>query len=146
LAGRVIDFTSFLVDVAQLPAGSLASQAHQVVTYHDSCQGLNALNLHDQPRRILHDVLGYEVRELEENRVCCGFGGSFGFDYPEISERLLNRKLDNAEATGAPLLVTDNQGCILHLRGGCDATCRSLRIKHIAELVAERLKAMDPTL
>jgi L-lactate dehydrogenase complex protein LldF len=146
LAGRVIDFTSFLADVAKLPAGSLASETKQVVTYHDSCQGLNALDLHDEPRTILRDVLGCEVRELQENRFCCGFGGSFGFDYPEISERLMNRKLDNAEATGAPLLVTDNQGCILHLRGGCDAEHRTLRIKHIAELIAERLKALDPTL
>jgi Fe-S oxidoreductase len=146
LARRVIDFTSFLTDIAQLPAGSLARKDRQAVTYHDSCQGLNALNLHDQPRRILHDVLGYEVRELQENRICCGFGGSFGFDYPEISERLMNRKLDNAQATGAPLLVTDNQGCILHLRGGCDAAHRNLQVKHIAELVAERLKALDPTL
>jgi L-lactate dehydrogenase complex protein LldF len=146
LAGRVIDFTTFLVDVAKLPSGSLAGPDGPVVTYHDSCQGLNALGLHDEPRRILRDVLGFEVRELEENRVCCGFGGSFGFDYPEVSARLMNRKLDNAQATGAPLLVTDNQGCIMHLRGGCDAGHRNLQVKHIAELVAERMKALDPSL
>ncbi len=33
----------------------------------------------------------------------------------------MNRKLDNAAATGAHTVVTDNQGCIMHLRGGCDA-------------------------
>jgi Fe-S oxidoreductase len=107
---------------------------------------LNALDLYDEPRRILRDVLGCELRELEENRVCCGFGGSFGFDYPEVSARLMNRKLNNAEATGAPVLVTDNQGCITHLRGGCDAGERSLRVMHIAELIAERMKALDPRL
>ncbi|MFL5760012.1 MAG: LUD domain-containing protein [Thermomicrobiales bacterium] len=146
LAGRVMDFTTFLTDVAQLSAGSLAGPERPVVTYHDSCQGLNALELHDEPRRILRDVLGYDVRELEDNRVCCGFGGSFGFDYPEVSARLLNRKLDNAQATGALVVVTDNQGCILHLRGGCDAGGRALQVKHIAELVAERMKALDPEL
>jgi Fe-S oxidoreductase len=146
LAGRVMDFTTFLANVAELPAGCLAGENPLVVTYHDSCQGLNALDLYDEPRRILRDVLGCEIRELQENRVCCGFGGSFGFDYPEVSERLMNRKLDDAQGTGAPLLVTDNQGCIMHLRGGCDAGHRNLRIKHIAELVAERLKAIDPTL
>ncbi len=51
----------------------------------------------------------------------------------------MNRKLDNATATGAPMIVTDNQGCIMHLRGGCDASGRKLQVKHIAELVAERL-------
>ncbi len=51
----------------------------------------------------------------------------------------MNRKLDNAAATGAPVVVTDNQGCIMHLRGGCDASGRPLKIRHIAELVAERI-------
>ncbi|MGH2532250.1 MAG: LUD domain-containing protein [Thermomicrobiales bacterium] len=140
LASRVMDFTTFLDRVAALPAGSLAGPAREVVTYHDSCQGLNALGLREEPRRILRDVLGYEVRELEENTLCCGFGGSFSFDYPEVAERLMNRKLDNAQATGAPIVVTDNQGCILHLRGGCDAGKRPLQVRHMAEFVAERLR------
>jgi L-lactate dehydrogenase complex protein LldF len=146
LAARVMDFTSFLDRVADLPERSLAGGQIGTVTYHDSCQGLNALGLRAEPRRVLVDVLGCEVKELEENTVCCGFGGSFGFDFPEVSERLMNRKLDNAQATGAPVLVTDNQGCIMHLRGGCDASGRPLKVVHLAELVAQRLRALDPTL
>ena len=91
-------------------------------------------------------MLGLQVSELDENRLCCGFGGSFGFDYPEISERLLTSKLDNATATGARTLVTDNQGCIMHLRGGCDASGRKLQVKHIAELLAERIREIQPGL
>ncbi len=143
LAPRVIDFTSFLTNIAQVPAGSLlpTDGAPETVTYHDSCQGLNALDLHAEPRQILRDILGCEVRELDENTLCCGFGGSFSFEYPAVAERLMNRKLDNATATGAPMIVTDNQGCIMHLRGGCDASGRKLQVKHIAELVAERMAA-----
>ena len=112
-----------------------------MVAYHDSCQGLNALGLSDAPRRILGEVLGHEVRDLAESRVCCGFGGSFSFDYPRISERLMNRKLDDAEATGALEIVTDNQGCIMQLRGGSDAQGRPLEVHHLAELVAEGVDA-----
>ena len=107
---------------------------------------MNALGLQDEPRRILHDVMGIEIKELPENTVCCGFGGSFSFEYPEIAERLMNRKLNNAETTGAHTIVTDNQGCIMHLRGGCDAGHRNLNVKHIAELLAERVRAIDPSL
>jgi iron-sulfur cluster protein len=145
LATRVMDFTSFLIDVAKLPVGSLTGGERVTVTYHDSCQGLNALGLREEPRRLLRDVLGCDVRELAENSLCCGFGGSFGFDFPAISERLMNRKLDNAQATGAPILVTDNQGCIMHLRGGCDAAGRPLRVVHLAELVAERIAGAQIT-
>jgi iron-sulfur cluster protein len=145
LAGRVRDFTTFLTEVAALPTGSLATGTPAVVTYHDSCQGLNALGLREEPRRILRDVLGCEVRELAESTLCCGFGGSFSFEYPAVAERLMDAKLDDAERTGAPIVVTDNQGCILHLRGGCDARGRRLHIRHLAELVAERIREVDRT-
>src|SRR5688500_5539476 len=146
IAKKVIDFTSFVDSVAALSAGSLAYTKRRVVAYHDSCQGLNALGLSEAPRRILADVLGHEVRNLAETRVCCGFGGSFSFDYPRISERLMNRKLDDAEATGAPEIVTDNQGCILQLRGGSDAQGRRLEVIHLAQLVAEGIEAANERL
>jgi iron-sulfur cluster protein len=142
LTGKVRDLTSFLVHDAQLQPGALAEDGSaETVTYHDSCQGLNALGLSAEPRYLLNDVLGVEIRELDENRLCCGFGGSFGFDYPEVSERLMNAKLDNAAATGARTVVTDNQGCIMHLRGGCDAKRRPMSVNHIAELIAQRIRA-----
>jgi Fe-S oxidoreductase len=138
---KILDFTSLIDEVAKLPAGSLAHAEARTVAYHDSCQGLNALNLRAAPRRILHDVLGHDVRDLRESRLCCGFGGSFSFEYPEISERLMTRKLDDVADTGAMEVVTDNQGCILQLRGGADAQGRPLQVRHIAELVAEGIDA-----
>jgi Fe-S oxidoreductase len=141
LASKVRDLTTFLVHEAQLQAGVLASRENEAVTYHDSCQGMNALGLSSEPRFLLTDVLGIPVSELDENRLCCGFGGSFGFDYPEVSERLMNGKLNNAAATGAKTLVTDNQGCIMHLRGGCDAGKRPMTVSHIAELIASAIRS-----
>ncbi|MDP9362867.1 MAG: LUD domain-containing protein [Chloroflexota bacterium] len=143
LAPRVRDFTSFVVGDAALAPGSLAGGSSRAVAYHDSCQGSNALGLRDEPRRLLREVLGDEPRELDEATLCCGFGGSFSFEYPEVARRLMERKLDDAERTGAPVLATDNQGCIMHLRGGCDASGRPLRVAHLAELVAERLRERE---
>ena len=146
LASKTMDFTSFLVNEARIPAGTLASETvTPVVTYHDSCQGLNALGLHDEPREVLTELLGCQVRELEGNRTCCGFGGAFSFDYPDIAERLMTRKLGNADATDAPLVVSDNQGCIMHLRGGADVQARSIKVAHIAELVAARIGQLEPS-
>jgi Fe-S oxidoreductase len=145
LAAKVMDFTSFMERVAALPGGSLAAAESLVVTYHDSCQGSNALGLREEPRRLLQETLGCELRELEETTLCCGFGGAFSFDYPEVASRLMNRKLDNAAATGAGIVVTDNQGCIMHLRGGADASGRPIEIKHIAELIADRIEERERT-
>jgi Fe-S oxidoreductase len=136
-----MDFTSFLVNVANIPPGSLTSadSTTRAVTYHDSCQGLNALDLSAEPRYLIEQVMGDTIMELPENTLCCGFGGTFSIDYPDVSRRLMDRKLDNAEATGARVIVTDNQGCIMHLRGGIDAEGRQMEVRHIAELLAERV-------
>jgi len=139
LSKKVLDFTTFLNEIAKLESGSLVRGEPQVVTYHDSCQGMNALGLKQQPRRLLTEVMGCDLREIDDIPMCCGFGGSFGFDYPEVAERLMNRKLDAAQKTAAPVVLTDNQGCIMHLRGGCDAQGRSLKVQHIAEVIADRL-------
>jgi len=43
----------------------------------------------------------FGVRPAKDEDVCCGFGGSFSVEFPELSAELLSRKLDNVEATGA---------------------------------------------
>ena len=146
LAAKVMDFTSFLEQVAKLENGALAGGPSITLTYHDSCQGMNALGLKSEPRRLLSDVLGCELRELDDIPMCCGFGGSFSFVFPEIAQRLMDRKLDAAEKTGARILVTDNQGCIMHLRGGCDLAGRPLEVRHIAEIIADRLDEIASTM
>lgn len=143
LTARIMDFTSFLVNVAKLRPGSLASGDGRTVTYHDSCQGLNALGLGPEPRYLIEQVMGDRLVELAENRLCCGFGGSFSLEHPGVAQRLMDRKLDNAQATGAMVVVTDNQGCIMHLRGGVDAEGRPMQVRHIAELLAERVAQLS---
>src|SRR5206468_679252 len=141
LAGRVIDFTHFVHDLAKLPPGSLAGGPPLRVTYHDSCQSHNCLKLRPEGRAIVTDVLGLELVEMAESSFCCGFGGSFSFEFPEVSRRILARKLAHADETGAEVIVTDNPGCIMQIRGGLDAAGKPLRMLHLAELVAERLES-----
>ncbi len=138
LADKVMDTTSFLVNIARLQPGSFAAESPREVTYHDSCQGLNALGLLPEPRYLIEQVMGDTLVELPE-QLCCGFGGSFSIEHPRVAQRLMDRKLNGADGTGNRLLVTDNQGCIMHLRGGIDAEGRRIEVKHIIELLAERL-------
>ena len=139
LASRVVDFVTFIDRVAKLPAGALASPETPTLTYHDSCQSHNCLNLHAEQRRLLGDVVGCNLVEMNESSACCGFGGSFSFDHPKVAERVVRRKLKHIDETGAGVVVTDNPGCILHLRGAAEASGRSLRIAHLAEIMADRL-------
>ncbi|HVS06817.1 MAG TPA: LUD domain-containing protein [Candidatus Dormibacteraeota bacterium] len=140
LRERVRDLASFLVNVARLPAGALANPSNDVVTYHPFCQSLNVLHADQAARRLLIEVCGLELRELPEANVCCGFGGSTSFDAPEVARGIVDRKLSNIDSSGADVVVTDNPGCILHLRGAAHASRRRLRVLHLAEIMASRLE------
>lgn len=60
-------------------------------------------------------------------------------EHPEVAREIVARKLDNVAQTEAAVLVTDNPGCLLHLRGAADARSMRLRLAHVAEILAERL-------
>jgi L-lactate dehydrogenase complex protein LldF len=140
LAARTLDLVSFMARVAKPPAGALARAGRtEPVTYHSFCQSTNVLGIADLAPRLLRDVCGVEVRDLPEGEVCCGFGGSFSIDHPGVARAIVARKLDNVAQTGATVLVTDNPGCLLHLRGAADARGMRLRLAHVAEIVAEQL-------
>jgi L-lactate dehydrogenase complex protein LldF len=155
LSDKVVDFTHFMdkllfgqdirgrgvskEDAKKIGEGNTLAERNEVVTYHDSCQSCNCLHLRPEARRIIQDALGLELREMPQSDVCCGFGGSTSLEHPEVSERLLNNKLQNAESTGATLLVSDNPGCLMHLSGGVDAQGKPIRVLHLAQLMAEHL-------
>ncbi|MDQ3705979.1 MAG: LUD domain-containing protein [Chloroflexota bacterium] len=142
LKEKVIDFVTFMDRVAQLEPGALSRPGSSIgpITYHSFCQSTNVLGINEAPKRIIRDVLGLELRDLPEGTVCCGFGGSTSIGHPEVASQILKRKLDNLASTGAKVLVTDNPGCIMHLRGGIDAAKMDVKVMHLAELMAVQLK------
>jgi len=144
LAGKVMDFASFVEHVLLANGRKLPVRDRKgddvIVTYHDSCQSINCLGLRSEARRIIQDELGLELREMPQSEVCCGFGGSTSLEHGDVSERIMNNKLNNAQSTGATVLVADNPGCLMHLRGGVDASGRKMRVLHLAQLIAEQLE------
>jgi iron-sulfur cluster protein len=144
LADRMFSFATFLEKVLRPEPSWFAPRGGSVrVTYHDSCQSKNSLGIGPEPRRILTECLGYELVEMEEPAFCCGFGGTFSLEYPDVSGRILSWKLDHIQRTQAQVVVTDNPGCLMQLRGGIEAAglAGKVRVAHLAELMAERLAA-----
>ncbi|MGZ3644213.1 MAG: LUD domain-containing protein [Ktedonobacteraceae bacterium] len=144
LAEKVMNFASFVDHVLlengrKLPVRKINSD-NVVVTYHDSCQSINCLGLHSEARHIIQDSLGLELREMPQSDVCCGFGGATSIEHGDVSERIMNNKLNNAESTGATVLVADNPGCLMHLRGGVDIGGRRIRVLHLAQLIADQIE------
>jgi L-lactate dehydrogenase complex protein LldE len=42
-------------------------------TYHDSCAGLRECKIKTEPRKLLANVKGLELAEMNDVETCCGF-------------------------------------------------------------------------
>jgi L-lactate dehydrogenase complex protein LldE len=133
LSVRVHEFTEYLVDVREVTALS----AHWVgkLSYHPSCHLLRSLGVDRQPRALLAAVSDAEIIELPEREDCCGFGGVFSVEHPELSAEFLKRKIANLDKTGSPTLVVADTGCLMHIQGGLARQGKNQRVLHIAEVL-----------
>ncbi|MBA2690040.1 MAG: (Fe-S)-binding protein, partial [Burkholderiales bacterium] len=107
------------------------------VTYHDSCAGLRELGIKMQPRQLLGEIPGLQIREMPEAEKCCGFGGTFSIKLGEISTRMAENKCLNVEASGSDALVGGDLGCLLTIEGRLRRRGDSrTRVYHVAEVLA----------
>lgn len=135
LAARTFELTVFLKDIARIKPRASPPSKYPAVTYHDGCAGLRELGIKDQPRQLLRDLCGIEVKELQQTEVCCGFGGTFCAKMPEISGKMVNDKLDHALGTGARVLTGGDLGCLLHIAGRALRRGDDIEVRHVAELL-----------
>jgi L-lactate dehydrogenase complex protein LldE len=96
------------------------------------------MNIDAQPRVLLANVKGAQIVELPAAEDCCGFGGIFSMEHPELSAELLKRKITNLEATESPTLVVAEAGCLMHIAGGLHRKKKKQRVMHIAEILNHR--------
>ncbi len=131
---RVFEFTEYLVD--HLGVQDVGARFPHLITYHSSCHLLRELGVDHQPRTLLAHVREANFLELPYATECCGFGGVFSVEHPEISAAMLERKLRNIDSCGAPFVVTCDAGCMTNINGGLQRAKKTQRALHIAEVLA----------
>jgi L-lactate dehydrogenase complex protein LldE len=134
IAAKMHELISFLVRVRGLK--NVDARCEKRVCYHDSCSSLREMNVRSEPRALLRSVQRLHLEELKEPEVCCGFGGLFSVKYPEISERMADDKIADAQSTGAGLMLGGDLGCLLHLKGRMQRKGIDTRVRHVAEVLA----------
>lgn len=132
LAARTREFTRFLAETGARPSGKLGDGP---ITYHASCHGLRDLAILEEPKALL-DGAGCDRVELEGEDECCGFGGLFSVEMPEISMAMMQTKIDNVVASGATTLVGIDVSCLMHLEGGMRRRGVPIDVKHVAQVLA----------
>ncbi len=133
VAKRTYEFTQYLVDV--IGVENLDAKFPHKISYHASCHLLRDLEIDEQPQRLLEKVKEAELIPLPKREECCGFGGLFSIEHPEISKAMLDRKIDNFIASGASVLVSCDAGCVAHISGRLHRNKISLQAVHIADIL-----------
>jgi glycolate oxidase iron-sulfur subunit len=140
-AGNVRDITEWLDQIVpvELPAKASIPKS---ITYHEPCHLANVQGVRRQPRALLARLQhkGSEMRELNDPIRCCGSAGIYNLTHPGMSKELLDRKMDDIQATGAEVVVSANPGCLLQLEWGAKRTGSNVQVKHITQILVEALE------
>jgi L-lactate dehydrogenase complex protein LldE len=138
VTSRTYEFVEFLDRVLKVDLSKLSLPKPEVVTYHYTCH-LRGLGVTDQAVRLLRQMGNVEFRSLEKTDQCCGFGGTFAVKYPAISGAIVEDKVKCLAATGAETAVCNEAGCTMNIAGMCHRAGVRLRVRHLAELIAEAM-------
>lgn len=137
LAGRVFELTQFLVHVCEVSYEDLGPPTR--VAWHASCHSRREMGVSSEPREIIGQLENVELRELERERECCGFGGTFSVRHGGISEAMATDKARDIENAGAEVFLTGDCGCLMNIAGRMKAMGSKPEGKHIAEFLWERI-------
>jgi glycolate oxidase iron-sulfur subunit len=103
------------------------------VAFHAPCSLQHGQQIKGTVENLLTNA-GYTLTTIEDSHLCCGSAGTYSLLQPDLSEQLLNRKIENIEREHPKYIVTANIGCLTQLQSGTKT-----RVLHWAELLEEAL-------
>ncbi len=90
------------------------------------------------PRTIIKALPGvdfHEMYRIKENSFCCGAGGGVRAQYPDFSLNTASRRLDEAEAVEADIVLTECPFCWRNLSDANERDNHGMEVYGILELI-----------
>ena len=139
---RVRDVTEFLDEIGIGPElGALEA----TVTYQEPCHLAHAQRISAAPRRLLRQIPGLRLREMNESSLCCGSAGIYNVTQPQMAARLGRRKIERILEVSPDIVATANPGCALQVANGLRSGGHPIAVKHIVDLLDASYAAYKPT-
>jgi glycolate oxidase iron-sulfur subunit len=139
LAARTQDVIAYVGEHMEwLP--EMAAHGERVrVTYHDPCHLLKGQGVGILPRRLLQRLPNVEFVEMEGADACCGGGGSFQVEHPEVSAAITARKVESIQRAGAEVVATGCPGCRLTIAAHLGAE-KPIQVLHPVQLIERAMR------
>jgi L-lactate dehydrogenase complex protein LldE len=133
LANKTYELTQFIVEV--LKCEDIGAKLDGTATYHSSCHMTRLLGASTSPLTLLENVDGLELIPLPNSHDCCGFGGTFSVKMGQISEQMVDEKVNCIENTDAEYVIGGDCGCLMNIGGRIERKGKPIKVMHIAEVL-----------
>ena len=139
VSGKICEVTDYLdrVGLAKKPG-----RIDKAFTYHVPCHRNWTRTVGDAPRKVLTQIPGTELREMDKPDRCCGAGGTFYMGHGEIAQGIRDRRIGQIVETGADTVVTQCPTCRFYIEQGLEG--KNVSVVHPMVMLA-RAYAFDLT-
>jgi glycolate oxidase iron-sulfur subunit len=134
-AAKVKDAQEFLATVGLTTKLSPLTDKPLNLVYQDACHLLHGQKISVQPRQLLKQIPGVNLKEPLDAALCCGSAGVYNMLQPEIAEELGKQKVQNLLNTGAELIASANPGCSLQITKHLQSQEQDISVMHPMELL-----------
>ncbi len=142
-AAKVKDVQEFLAEVGlTAPLSPLQSEPLTLV-YQDACHMLHGQRISLQPRQLLRQIPGVQLREPIDAALCCGSAGIYNILQPDIAAELGEQKVRNLLNTGATVIASANIGCFVQISQHLAKQGRQLPVLHPMQLLDYSIRGMQ---
>lgn len=135
-ASKVKDIQEFIAEISlTTPLKPIAAE-ELIIVYQDACHLLHGQKISLQPRQLLRQIPGVQLREPLDASLCCGSAGVYNMLQPETAAELGRQKVANLLDTGASIIASPNPGCSLQIQQHLESHHNSqIRLLHPIELL-----------
>jgi glycolate oxidase iron-sulfur subunit len=131
LGARVRDVSELLAAAGPVPGHPLPLR----VTYDAPCHLIHAQGVVLPPLAVLAAIPGLDLVPLRDTEMCCGSAGIYNLIEPDVSNAVLDPKLENIAETGAPFVVSGNPGCLMQIGAGLLRSGSKAQAIHLVDLL-----------
>jgi len=146
---RTFDLCEYLHDelkIKELKIDGKPIRFPHKVSLHQSCHGLRELRINscsenmtkrdNKVRGLMDLVEGIEWCTLSRVDECCGFGGTFAVNEPDVSASMGRDRVADHVASGSEVMVSADMSCLMHMQGLIRREKTPIQVMHVAEILA----------
>lgn len=142
-ASKVKDVQEFLADVGLTAKLSPLQAEPLTIVYQDACHMLHGQKISVQPRKLLRQIPGVQLREPLDAALCCGSAGVYNILQPEVAEELGRQKVENLTNTGAAVIASANIGCFVQISKHLQLQGKSVPVLHPMQLLDYSIRGIS---